>query len=180
MKFYIETPRLILRDFQESDLDSFYELDSDPLVHTYLGNNPVLDKNQALETIYKVQKQYEEFGIGRWSTIEKSSGNFIGWSGLKFLNDDWAKYTNQYDVGYRFMPKYWGNGYATEASLAALEFGFTTLKLNEIIGTSNIENKASLRVLEKCGLKHVEPFKWKDIDCYCLKITKEDWESQEI
>ena len=73
MKFYIETERLILRDLQETDLEGIFELDSNPLVHQYLGNNPIKTKEKAGEIIQFIQQQYKNLGIGRFAAIEKSS-----------------------------------------------------------------------------------------------------------
>jgi ribosomal-protein-alanine N-acetyltransferase len=176
MNFYIETERLILREFRETDVDGFFEMDSNPAVHKYLGNNPISTIEQAKVGVANIMQQYLDNGIGRWATIEKSSGNFIGWSGLKFIREYENNRINFYDVGYRLIPKYWGKGYATESCKAALAYGFNTMQLNEIIGTANVENKASRRALEKCGLKFVEQFIWKNIHCDWLSITKKDWE----
>ena len=88
---------------------------------------------------------------------------------------------NFYDVGYRLDKKYWGKGYATESCKVALEYGFKTMQLKEIIGTCHEENKASRRVLEKCGLKFVEQFIYKnELTCDWLKITKEEWEKLDV
>lgn len=176
MKFHIETERLILRELQKGDLQAWFEMDSDPTVHKYLGNQPVNKMEQIENAFQSIQQQYAENGIGRWATIEKSSGNFIGWSGLKFIREEENNHINFYDVGYRLHPKYWGKGYATESGKAALQYGFGTMNLNEIIGIANEENKASRRALEKCGLKFVEQFIWEDsILCDWLKITCEEW-----
>jgi RimJ/RimL family protein N-acetyltransferase len=70
---------------------------------------------------------------------------------------------NYYDIGYRFMPQFWGKGYATEATKAWLKLGFEEMNLQEIIGAAHQENKASRRVLEKCGLQFVEQFMWHDL-----------------
>jgi RimJ/RimL family protein N-acetyltransferase len=175
MKFHIETERLILRELQTVDLQAWYEMDSDPAVHTYLGNQPVKNISHIENAFQSIQQQYAENGIGRWAMIEKSSGNFIGWSGLKFIREQENNHINFYDVGYRLHPNYWGKGYATESCKAALEYGFKTLNLKEIIGTANVENIKSRRVLEKCGLTFVNQFMWKDIKCDWLKITKEEW-----
>ncbi|MGB5364381.1 MAG: GNAT family N-acetyltransferase, partial [Aureibaculum sp.] len=106
MQFYLESERLIMRDVLESDVESMFELDSDPRVHKYLGNNPIKTKDKAAEIIQFIQQQYRDLGIGRFATIEKSTGNFIGWSGLKLnigekeaLNDK----TDFYDIGFRFI-----------------------------------------------------------------------------
>jgi RimJ/RimL family protein N-acetyltransferase len=175
MSIIIETERLILRELVHTDVNGMFELDANPDVHKYLGNNPVKSIDQSVEVIKLVRQQYVDYGIGRWAAIEKSSGNFIGWSGLKFITECENNHFNFYDVGYRLMPKYWGKGYATESAKAAIKYGFTKLNANEIIGTANVENIASRRALEKCGLTFVEKFMWKDIPCDWLKITKAYW-----
>jgi len=175
MKAVVETERLILREFVESDAEAFFEMDSNPAVHTYLGNNPTKTLAEAKKVIQLIRQQYVDNGIGRWAAIEKATGAFIGWSGLKYIRETENNHINFYDVGYRLAPKYWGLGYATESAKAAIEYGFNTLKLTEIIGTANVENKASRRALEKCGLTFVEQFMWRDIQCDWLKITKEEW-----
>lgn len=173
----IETERLFLRELQLSDAERMFELDSNPQVHQYLGNKPIHNIEQSEEIITNIRQQYIDNGVGRWATIEKSTGEFIGWSGLKYITDYWNNNTNFHDVGYRFIPKYWGKGYATESAKAALEYAFNTMKLNKVIGTCHEENKASRKVLEKCGLQFIEKFIYKDeIPCDWLKITKEEWE----
>ncbi|MEO8146068.1 MAG: GNAT family N-acetyltransferase [Bacteroidia bacterium] len=171
----IETERLILRELLTDDDENMFELDSNAEVHKYLGNNPVTTIEQVREVIASVRQQYIKNGIGRWAAIEKSSGNFIGWSGLKFITEPENNQVNFYDVGYRLIPKYWGKGYATESTKAALEYGFTKMNLEEIIGTVNENNKASKRALEKCGLKFIEKFQWKNITCDWMKISKTEW-----
>ena len=172
----IETKRLILREFLPGDEVGMFELDSNSEVHKYLGNNPITTIEQAREIIENICRQYIKNGIGRWATIEKTSNQFIGWSGLKFITDVENNQTNFYDVGYRFMPQYWGKGYATESAKAALEYAFNTMNMKEVIGTCHEENKASRKALEKCGLKFVEKFLWENITCDWLKITKEERE----
>ncbi len=171
----LETDRLMMRELVITDADGMFQLDSDPLVHKYLGETPVKKMEEINKVIAGIQKQYLDNGIGRYATFEKSSGNFIGWSGLKFITEPENNRVNFYDVGYRFIPAYWGKGYATEVTKTWLEYGFTNLNLKEIIGTAHIDNKASRRVLEKCGLTYIEKFKWKDLTCDWLKITKEEW-----
>ena len=175
MKIYAETDRLILREILPSDAESFYELDSDPAVHTFLGNNPIKTLDEAHETITRIRQQYKDFGIGRWAAIEKSSGDFIGWTGLKYIDYEDNNHINFHDVGYRLIPRFWGKGYATESAKAAIQYGFETMKLEEIIGTTHIDNKASRNALEKCGLKFIETFEWKGNQCNWLKITKTEW-----
>lgn len=175
MRFFIETERLILRDLLPTDDAVMFELDSNATVHRYLGNNPIKTIEEARNVIAIIQEQYARNGIGRWATIEKASGDFIGWSGLKHVTDATGDDNHYYDVGYRLIPRYWGKGYATEAAKAALEYGFTTMNLEEVIGTANVENIASRKALEKCGLQFVKNYMWNDIKCDWLKITKQEW-----
>lgn len=163
MTFEIETERLILRDMRESDLEGMFELDSDPMVHKYLGNKPVKTKAESIKVIHGVLRQYQDRGIGRWVVTEKESGNFIGWSGLR-LNTEYNMngFTKYYDVGYRLIPKYWGKGYATESGKAAVEYAFKTMKLSRLYATTEINNQASHNVLLKIGLDYIEDFYFEE------------------
>lgn len=174
--FYFETERLILRDFHKSDAEDLFEIDSNPEVHKYLGNNPVKHIDQIREVINSVQMQYQQNGIGRWAVVEKNSGKFIGWSGLKFIQDMKNNHINFYDVGYRLHPDYWGKGYATESGRASLKFGFEVLDLTEVWGSCHEENIASRKSLEKCGLRFIDQYLYNnEIVCDRLKITKDEW-----
>ena len=177
MEIFVETERLILREMLPSDANGMFELDSNPEVHKYLGNNPISNIDQSVATIDKVRNQYIENGIGRWSVIEKASGDFIGWSGLKFMTTVVKNRTNFYDVGYRLIPRFWGKGYATESAEASIAYGFTKMNLEEIIGIVHIENVKSRRALEKCGLSFKEQFDFPLFNTTCdwLSISKEEW-----
>lgn len=178
MQFYLETERLILRDLLESDLEGIFELDSNPEVHKYLGENPIKDKQQAADIIQFVQKQYRDLGIGRLAAIEKSSGDFIGWSGLKLNTGDKETLngkTEFYDIGYRFIPRYWGKGYATESAWAALDFGFKQLNLETICGAAEVDNIASNIVLEKIGLKFINTFNFEDKKANWYELKQKDY-----
>ena len=178
MKYYIETERLILRELQKGDLQAWYDMDSNPLVHKYLGNQPVKNFGEIENAFQLIQLQYAENGIGRWAAIEKKTGNFIGWAGLKFIREYENNHINFYDVGYRLHPKYWAQGYATESAKAALTYGFTKMNLTEIFGIADVDNIASRKALEKCGLTFIETFEFPLIKAQCdwLKITKEKWQ----
>lgn len=159
MKFNIETERLILRELRLSDLEGMFELDSDPEVHKYLGNKPVKTIEESQKILESVINQYKERGIGRWAAIEKSSGDFIGWSGIR-LNTEFNMngFTKYYDVGYRLIKRFWGKGYATESGKAAIEYAFNNMELPELYATTEIGNQASHNALLKLGLKYIEDF----------------------
>ncbi|QNL21471.1 GNAT family N-acetyltransferase [Hyphobacterium sp. CCMP332] len=148
MKFLIETERLLLRDIKPGDKEDMFRLHSHPEVQKYTGEAP-MDSIEAMEEAIKTRSaDYKKFGYGRWATFIKEGMHFIGWSGLAYLPE-----FDEIDLGYRFLPEYWGKGYATEASQAILQYGFNTLQLKRIIAIAMKENKASIRVMEKVGMK---------------------------
>ncbi|MCA0153310.1 GNAT family N-acetyltransferase [Winogradskyella vincentii] len=150
MSYLIETERLYLRRLTESDATDLFELDSNPKVHKYLGNNPVKSIEESQNQIKNVLKQYEKFGIGRLAMISKETNEFIGWSGVKFERE-LRKEFDYYDLGYRLKEKYWGHGYATEAAIGSLEYGFNELRLNEINACADVNHVVSNKILKKIG-----------------------------
>jgi ribosomal-protein-alanine N-acetyltransferase len=130
--------------------------------------------DQAHDTIAYVRNQYDRYGIGRWAVIDKATQDFVGWSGLKFettVRDD----MDYYDLGYRLRRKYWGQGIATETSLAALKYGFETLELEEIFAGAHVDNIGSNKVLQKVGLRLIEVFEFDGDDHNWYGISKSDW-----
>ncbi len=150
MNVIIETDRLLLRTFTEDDAPLIYELNKDPEVTRYTCD-PMLDLPHAKKVLEEViLPQYALYNRGRWATHIKSNLEFIGWCGLKYRPEQ-----NEIDLGYRFMKKFWGKGYATEAASACIQYGFEKLSLQQIIGRALPGNLASIKVLEKCGMQYV-------------------------
>ena len=150
MSYLIETECLYLRRLTESDTTDLFELDSNPKVHKHLGNNPVKSLEESQNQIKNVLKQYEEFGIGRLAIINKETKEFIGWSGIKFERELRTEF-DYYDLGYRLKEIYWGHGYATEAAIGSLEYGFNELRLNEINACADVNHVVSNKILKKIG-----------------------------
>lgn len=161
MKEPIETDRLILREFEESDVDAMFELESNPNVHTYVGNKPVTNIDQARAYIEFVQQQYKDFGTGRCAVILKETNEFIGWSGIKFITNEINNHKDFYEIGYRFIEEYWGKGYATEAGKAFVEYAFSVMKIDALYAYANAGNENSRKILEKLGLRYVNSFEYE-------------------
>lgn len=176
MKIYLETERLILREMLPDDAKGMFELDSNPKVHKYLGSKPIKTIEESQKMIDNVRNQYINQGIGRWATIEKATDDFIGWSGLK-LNFEKTinNHINFYDIGYRFMPRYWGKGYATESAIATLDYAFKTMKIETVVGMAEVENIASKKVLQKIGLQYVEDFLFEDLKVSWYELNKSNY-----
>jgi len=176
MTFHIETERLILRELRITDLEGMFELDSDPEVHKYLGNKPVKNRAASEKILENVLNQYKERGIGRWAVINKSTNEFMGWSGLR-LNTEYNMngFTKYYDVGYRLIKRFWGHGFATESSKTAIDYAFNVLKLEVLYGITEIGNQASHNVLLKIGLKYIEDFYFEEeqLNLRWYKIKKD-------
>jgi len=174
MKIHFETKRLIVRDLEELDAKGIFELDSDPEVHKYLGNKPIKTIREAEEVVNSIRKQYDKNGIGRWAIIDKSSEEFIGWTGLKY-EENLEQKSPYYDLGYRLKKKYWGQGIASETAAKSLQFGFNQLELPEICAAADVNNVASNKVLIKIGLKCIEAFPIDGDIHNWYQITKSEW-----
>ena len=149
----LETERLLLREFDESDAAAFYMLGSDPAIIRYTGDpgGGLKSVEQAREVLHaRPIADYQKHGFGRWACVLKSSGQVIGFAGLKHLDE-----LGEVDLGYRLMPEHWGLGLATEACRPILDYGFSRLRLPRIIGLVDPNNGASVRVLEKLGMNFV-------------------------
>lgn len=149
---HLETERTIMRKLTTADAKDFYALNLDTEVLKYTGDKP-FENIQTGKDFLTNYDQYEKFGVGRFAVIEKSTSKFIGWCGLKYNPDK-----DEYDIGFRFYRDYWNKGYATETSKKYLDFGFTELGIEKVIGRAMTENIGSIKVLEKISMKYKENF----------------------
>lgn len=179
MQIIAETERLIIRELLPEDATGMFKMDSDPEVHRYLGNDPVKDIEQIRNVISFIRQQYVDNSIGRWAVIEKESGEFIGWTGLKLMRETVNNHTNYYDFGYRFVKSSWGKGYATETAAPSLQYGFDVLQAEAIYAMADEGNTASRRVLQKAGLQFIEMFDYEDTQHAWYKITRDEFITQE-
>ncbi len=148
--FIIQTQRLYLRESTPDDAAFAYLLNKDPEVVQYTGDPPFESVEEARQFLSNYTA-YQDYGMGRWYIFLKENDEFIGWCGLKYHPD-----TEAVDLGYRLVKKHWNKGYATEASLACIDYGFNTLNLKEIIAQADKRNIASIRVMEKIGMQLIK------------------------
>jgi RimJ/RimL family protein N-acetyltransferase len=152
MKIILETERLLLRQFVEDDAEWFFRLNTDPDVLRFVPDKALANVEQAREVLIDHPiADYQKYGFGRGACILKTTGEAIGFAGLKYLEE-----LGEVDIAYRLMPAYWGMGLATEVALASVDFGFAKLDLKRIIGLIMPANIASVRVLQKTGLHYTE------------------------
>lgn len=144
----LASERLQLRRFTVADGALLQRLNSDPEVMRYLGGVERAEDTQAMLE-GRILSYYEEHpGLGVWATLERSSGECIGFHLLNHIRGEAL-----IQVGYRLFPQFWGSGYATEMSVALLRYGFANLGLPSICAITHPDNHGSQRVLLKSGLE---------------------------
>ncbi|MES2005141.1 MAG: GNAT family N-acetyltransferase [Bacteroidota bacterium] len=163
MKIILASARLFFREFTTDDAPLLLLLNSDPEVVKYVHELPLTDEATALGTLTKnILPQYAQNGFGRWAVHLKENNAFIGWCGLKFRPE-----RDEIDLGYRFIRKYWGQGYASEAAKACIAFGFAQYHIPLLTAMAHIENTASLKVIEKCGFQFRQ---FEEVDSCPVKV----------
>ncbi|GAA5160874.1 GNAT family N-acetyltransferase [Ornithinimicrobium tianjinense] len=145
----LRTERLLLRGFRDADRDPFAALNADPLVTRHLQGTLTRERSDAF--VDRIAACWAERGWGLWALEHRESGTFLGYTGL--WPADFLPSGPGVEVGWRLAAHAWGRGYAPEAARAALRFGFEQVGLPEIVSFTARGNTASLRVMEKIGLR---------------------------
>jgi [ribosomal protein S5]-alanine N-acetyltransferase len=149
----LETPRLVLREFQFEDLDALSAVLSDPETMRYYPMS--FDRAAVADWIQRNRTRYANDGYGLWAMILKSTRELIGDCGLVRQSVDGV---DEIEIGYHVRRDLWGQGYATEAARACRDYGFVNLKVDRLISLIRPENLASRRVAEKNGMAI-----WKEV-----------------
>lgn len=149
MSIILETDRLLLRHQVPADLDDLWALYCDPEITKYIPDAPRTrdEAREELEWHMHGHPRFPEFGL--WATIYKETGKFIGRCGLLPWTIDSQQ---EVEVAYTIAREYWGQGLATEAAQAILDYGFKKLNLRRLICRIDEENLASRKVAEKIGM----------------------------
>ena len=165
--------RLSLRAFCATDVEMIFRLHNDPKVMRYMPEKARkgIDRTTAEAFVSRALAYPEKHpGLGFWVTIERATGNPMGWACLKLLDQ-----TQEVEIGYRYLPEFWGKGYGTEISRRVMAYGFESLALPRIVGITQHGNLASQRVLEKIGLIYEKDAQFYDSDVRYYALSLEDW-----
>ena len=139
-----------MRPFTLNDIEPAYEMNLDQEISKYTGDGGVVNYDEIKDRIRGIiSGDYTKYGYGRFAVELIGVDSFIGFAGLKYLPEYGVT-----DLGYRFKKEYWGQGIATEAGKASIEYGFNSLKLKELKAYAMRENKASIKVLTKLGFAY--------------------------
>ena len=146
MQVFLETDRLVLRQFTMADADNLVNLDADPDVMRFVTGG-VATTREEIETEFlpaflAYYDRYEGFGF--WAAIEKPTGQFLGW--FHFRPREGAN-ADEAELGYRLRKSAWGKGYATEGSRALIRKGFSEFGVQRVVAEAMAVNLASRRVM---------------------------------
>jgi RimJ/RimL family protein N-acetyltransferase len=146
----LETERLLLRGWRDSDVETFIEMNADPVVMEFFPETYGEERTRRFVDL--IRARWTELGYGLWAVERKDTARFIGYVGLWPATFP-AHFTPAVEVGWRLAANAWGYGYATEAARAALDYGFNTLGLDEIVSFTSTINVRSWRVMERLGMR---------------------------
>jgi len=150
MTAMLATPRMTLRPFQLTDASALFAWVSDPEVMRFMPIPTGLDHSLE-QTIARVQRYMgyqEQYGFSRWLIFDRATNVPIGDAGLLHMAE-----SGEIELGYRFAKPWWGQGRATEVAAAWRDYAFGPLNLSAIVAFAEVENRASLRVMEKLGMQ---------------------------
>ena len=164
---WLETHRLVLRDFQQEDLHQLAPILANPKVMEFSPTG-ILSVSQVQAKIDSFIASYKEFGFGKWAVIFKESNQLIGYCGIAVEKIDKV---DEREIGYRLDPEFWGKGLATEAASTTLQYGFEQLKFPYLLGIVERENVASVRVLEKLGMKYKRETVFHDVKMDVYQVS---------
>lgn len=157
---------MYMREMNENDALSFYQLNEDDEVMKYTGDARFESPEASAQFLKKYPDiTYLKCGYGRWTCVSKDGQSILGWSGIRLQDDGLT------DLGYRLNAKVWNQGYGTESSFAALKIAFEIYGLNSVYARANHKNKGSIRVMQKVGMKFL---KSENEDHFYL-INKQDF-----
>ena len=176
----VDTARLRLRQWRESDREPFAALNADPAVMEFFLSP--LSRESSDASIDAWQSQLASRGWSNWALELKASGELLGFTGLSVPRRV-LPFSFCVEVGWRLVRKHWGQGYATEAACAALEVGFVRLDLPEIVSFTMAGNVRSRAVMERIGMRDArQDFEYPGfpeghpLRRHCLyRIAREEW-----
>jgi [ribosomal protein S5]-alanine N-acetyltransferase len=144
-----ETSRLILRKFNESDVEPLLSFLGDPEVMRFSIRGSLTREDIQTKYLPSCLRRYFRDGLGQWAVVRKIDGICVGECGICAQEVDGER---EFEISYRMRRDCWGNGLATEAARACCDYGFKKAGLHRLILIIESENVASIRVAEKMGM----------------------------
>ncbi|HEX2762272.1 MAG TPA: GNAT family N-acetyltransferase [Allosphingosinicella sp.] len=177
----IETPRLVLREWREEDIEPFVRDLNTPRVMRWLGG--VRTQEQQREVVRERFIAWQESrGFTFWLAERRSDGEFLGLCGLKISDDAGSPVEGLHEIAWRFREEAWGRGYAKEAATAALDFAFDRLAADRVIALTVEENAPSWGLMLRLGMRRRPELDysgapWTDGRVIVHEMRREQWRS---
>lgn len=151
--YIFSSQRLGFRTWRESDIPAMCEISSDPKAMEYFPSTQSFDHTRRF--VHEMTTHYDKYGYCYYAVDEISSGKFMGFIGMKWVELDFDSFT---DIGWRLAPSFWGQGLATEGALCCLNYGLIDLGLERICAIAPQVNTPSIHVMKKAGMRFVRTF----------------------
>lgn len=173
IKVPILTPRLELRPFNESDIEGIAALLADREATRFIGS--VKSREVAADSVRSMRDAFAARGWGTLAVVQRGEEGCVGYCGVRPL-----PHTAEIEIAFALQQRCWKRGYATEAASASIDAAFTSLRIRSIVATVYPDNKPSLRVLEKLGMRlESEVFgHWPMTTALLYRIQAEKWFQQ--
>lgn len=163
-----KTPNLIIRKITDTDFEALFKLLSNKEVMRYSVRGPY-SKEQTKDLMLFIADRYTKYPLGIWAVTEKNNDIPIGICGFIPLEDD----DTRYEISYRLLPHFQGKGFATEAAIDVRDYA-ADIEINEFIAFVDPENKPSIRVAEKIGMKFLKNDTYKGIPVVLYKYERSE------
>ena len=180
----LTTERLLLRRWRREDREPFIALNADAQVMRHFPG--CLSPIQSRDLIARFEAHFEQHGFGFWVVEVPGVTAFAGFTGLSVPRFE-SFFTPCVEIGWRLASAHWGRGYATEAARAALEFGFESVDLQEIVSFAPAANRPSLAVMERLGMTPAGDFEHPDIPpghalrrLQLRRLRRDDWRARPV
>ena len=152
-KPFMETERLIIRNWLADDWRLVRPMSLDPEVMRYIGHYQPWSEKETRQFVANRIADYERYGWTMWPLVLKETETFIGYCG--FLRRKYGEYKGEIEIGYALAKDAWGRGLAAEAGVRILQYGFEVLGFDRVIASARPENARSIRVMEKMGMHSI-------------------------
>ena len=146
--FHLDTERLRLRPIQMADLDALHRQWTEPGVRRYLWDDEIIPRETVEAVIRSSLDSFAAKGYGFWMLLTKEGDELIGFCGLRAADEE-----EKIELLYGLSESWWGRGLAVEASQAVIDYGRAKCGLTRILAITDAPNRASVRVMEKLGMK---------------------------
>lgn len=171
MTAVITTARLRLQPLSHADLEPLLELWTEPGVTRFLFDDQIISREQVTTEIIDSIKRFETDGCGLWGARLRQETGLIGFCGYRFFHDP-----PQLQLIYGFHPDLWSKGLATEAARTMIGFGFERLGLECVVASADAPNTASLRVMERAGMRFDRRETINGLDTVYYRLDRQDYE----